>query len=200
MTDAAALARHDLTVTVAGRYLLRNLSENVLMKMVLESFWRRLVVLLWSGLLLAAPVRGEVSQGIAPDFTLKSHGGENVRLSEFRGEVVMINFWASWCGPCRQEMPLLDQLYAEYQPLGFTILGVNVEEDTAQARALLEEVPVSFPVLFDTQSQVSKLYDVVAMPSTVLLDRDGNVRYLHHGYKPGYENTYQEQVRALIRE
>ncbi len=151
-------------------------------------------------LFLAATAHADISQGIAPDFALKSHNGENLRLSELRGEVVMINFWASWCGPCRQEMPLLEELYSEYQPLGFTILGVNVEEDSSKAKAMLSEIPVSFPVLFDTRSQVSKLYDVVAMPSTVLVDRDGNVRYLHHGYKPGYEQTYQEQVRALIRE
>ena len=112
----------------------------------------------------------------------------------------MINFWASWCAPCRQEMPLLEQLYSEYQPLGFTILGVNVEEDSSKAKALLSDIPVSFPVLFDTQSQVSQLYDVVAMPSTVLIDRNGQMRYLHKGYQPGLEDTYLEQVRELIRE
>ncbi len=112
----------------------------------------------------------------------------------------MINFWASWCGPCRQEMPLLNELYRQYQPMGFTVLGVNVEQDPGKAKALLEDIPVSFPVLFDTQGKVSRLYDVIAMPSTILVDRDGNIRYLHHGYKPGYETTYQEQVRALIRE
>lgn len=140
------------------------------------------------------------SEGPAPDFVLKSNSGENLRLSEFRGEVVMINFWASWCGPCRQEMPLLDELYAQYQPMGFTILGVNVEEDSTKARRMLGDAPVKFPVLFDNDSEVSKLYNVVAMPSTVLVDRDGNVRYLHQGYKPGYEEAYQQQVRALIRE
>lgn len=168
----------------------------------------RLVYLLNTGLrclmlataLCCGATQAEIKQGMAPDFTLGSNHGENLRLSEFRGEVVMINFWASWCGPCRQEMPILDELYAQYQPLGFTILGVNVEEDSDKAKALLKDIPVSFPVLFDNQSMVSKLYDVVAMPSTVLVDRDGNVRYLHHGYKPGYENTYQEQVRALVRE
>jgi thiol-disulfide isomerase/thioredoxin len=112
----------------------------------------------------------------------------------------MINFWASWCGPCRQEMPLLDELYTQYQPLGFTILGVNVEENSSKAKQLLMESPVNFPILFDNKSEVSKLYKVVAMPSTVLVDRDGNVRYLHQGYKPGYEESYQQQVRALIRE
>jgi len=153
-----------------------------------------------AGLLMAAAVNADVNSGPAPDFALKSHSGENLRLSEFRGEVVMINFWASWCGPCRQEMPLLDELYTQYQPLGFTILGVNVEEDPSKAKQLLKENPVNFPILYDDKSEVSKLYKVVAMPSTVLVDRDGNVRYLHQGYKPGYEESYQHQVRALIRE
>lgn len=136
----------------------------------------------------------------APDFTLGSLEGSNLRLSEYQGRVVMINFWATWCGPCRQEMPLLDELYTQYQPLGFTILGVNVEEDPSKAKQLLKESPVNFPILYDDKSEVSKLYKVVAMPSTVLVDRDGNVRYLHQGYKPGYEESYQHQVRALIRE
>jgi len=140
------------------------------------------------------------TSGPAPDFTLKSSSGENLRLSEYRGEVVMINFWASWCAPCRQEMPLLDELYSQYQPMGFTILGVNVEEDSSKAKKLLGELPVSFPILFDNKSDVSKLYNVVAMPSTVMVDRNGNVRYLHQGYKPGYEDIYQQQIRELIRE
>ena len=152
-------------------------------------------------LLAGSPVSADInSEGPAPDFALKSDSGENLRLSEFRGEVVMINFWASWCGPCRQEMPLLDELYAQYQPMGFTILGVNVEEDSSKAKQMLSDAPVNFPVLFDNDSEVSKLYNVVAMPSTVLVDRNGNVRYLHQGYKPGYEEAYQQQVRALIRE
>jgi len=151
-------------------------------------------------MLIGLNANAEIKPAAAPDFTLKSSTGENLRLSEFRGEVVMINFWASWCGPCRQEMPLLDELYNEYQPLGFTILGVNVEQDSSQAKKMLHDIPVKFPVLFDSESEVSKLYKVVAMPSTVLVDRDGNVRYLHKGYQPGLEQDYQQQVRALIRE
>jgi len=138
--------------------------------------------------------------GPAPNFTLKDATGSNLRLSELRGNVVLINFWASWCGPCRQEMPLLDELYTQYKPLGFTILGVNVEEDSAQAKDLLKKIPVSFPVLFDNENKVSKLYKVVAMPSTVIVDRDGNMRYVHLGYQPGYEQRYQDQVRELVRE
>jgi len=136
----------------------------------------------------------------APDFTLKSRNGENLKLSEFRGDVVMVNFWASWCGPCRQEMPLLDQLYKRYQPLGFTILGVNVEEDSSAAEKVLKDIPVNFPILFDKTNEVSKLYGISAMPSTFLVDRNGNLRYLHKGYLPGYEDEYQRQIRELIRE
>ncbi len=136
----------------------------------------------------------------APDFTLKDADGQPVTLSDLRGQVVMINFWASWCGPCRQEMPLLEQIHQRYTPLGFTLLGINVEENSADGQAFLHERPVSFPVLYDPDNGISKLYDVVAMPSTVLIDRQGNIRYLHHGYKPGYENAYQDQIRALARE
>lgn len=158
------------------------------------------VALALSVLLVSTPLCADVGQGQAPDFTLKSQSGDNLKLSELRGEVVMINFWASWCGPCRQEMPKLEELYARYKPLGFTVLGVNIEEDPSKAKALLKDVGVSFPVLFDTQNEVSRLYQVAAMPSTVLVDRDGNMRYLHKGYQPGLEQQYQEQIRTLIKE
>ncbi|MES9993504.1 MAG: TlpA disulfide reductase family protein [Candidatus Thiodiazotropha sp.] len=137
---------------------------------------------------------------MAPDFTLKSSEGVNLKLSELRGQVVMVNFWASWCGPCRQEMPLLQQLFERYQSLGFTLLGVNVDEDRAAADKMLKDLPVSFPILYDDTSRVSKEYQVKAMPSTFMVDRDGRIRYLHKGYKPGYEEDYQQQIRELLRE
>ena len=151
-------------------------------------------------LMTASSVTAGIKETAAPDFTLKSVSGENLKLSEYRGEVVLINFWASWCGPCRQEMPVLSELHDKYKALGFTVLGVNVEEDSSKARKLLEKMSVSFPVLLDNESVVSKQYDVVAMPSTVLVDRNGNMRYLHKGYKPGLEDVYLQQVRELIRE
>lgn len=136
----------------------------------------------------------------APDFTLKSNSGENVRLAELRGKVVMLNFWASWCGPCRQEMPLLDGIYKRYNPAGFEYLGINVEEDNADAKKLIKELGVSFPILFDPESKASKLYDVEAMPTTVLIDKKGEIRYVNRGYKPGDENKYRDEIRELIRE
>ena len=136
----------------------------------------------------------------APDFALKSSTGENLRLSEYRGDVVMINFWATWCGPCRQEMPLLDELYTRYERVGFNLLGVNIDDDSNRAMNMIRELGVNFPVLFDARKEVSKLYDVDAMPVTVLVDREGRVRYVHQGYKPGYEEKYLDQVRSLLRE
>jgi len=136
----------------------------------------------------------------APDFVLKSATGENIRLSEYRGDIVMINFWATWCGPCRQEMPLLDELYGRYQRVGFNLLGVNIDDDSRRAMAMVNELGISFPVLFDEDKKVSKLYEVEAMPLTILLDREGTVRHVHHGYKPGYEQKYLNEIRSLLRE
>lgn len=135
----------------------------------------------------------------AKDFTLETNVGKNIRLSELRGQVVMLNFWASWCGPCRQEMPLLDDLYKKYSPAGFTLLGINVEADPKEADALLKDVPVSFPILYDKTSKVSEAYKVNAMPSSVLIDCDGNMSYLHKGYKPGDEKEYKKRVKDLLR-
>ncbi len=136
----------------------------------------------------------------APDFVLRSATGENLRLSEYRGDVVLINFWATWCGPCRQEMPLLDDLYGRYQRVGFNLLGINIDEDSRRAMQMVQELGVNFPVLFDENKEVSKLYEVEAMPVTILVDREGIVRHVHHGYKPGYEEKYLTEIRSLLRE
>jgi len=138
----------------------------------------------------------------APDFALPAREGGEVRLSDLKGQVVMLNFWATWCGPCRQEMPLLQQIHAKYEPLGFTMLGVNVEPDSVAAQDWLKRmgVPVTFPILFDRQSQVSASFGVEAMPSSVLIDREGRVRHVHRGYKPGDEAVYSDLIRGLVKE
>ena len=136
----------------------------------------------------------------APDFSLPARDGGEVRLSSLKGQVVMINFWATWCGPCRKEMPLLEQLQAKYGPLGFTLLGVNVEPDSAAATAWLKGVPVSFPILFDTRNAVAESFGVQGMPSSVFVDRAGRVRHVHRGYQPGDESQYADLIRSLVKE
>jgi len=153
-----------------------------------------------AALALSLPALAGTSSGPAPAFTLGSRGGQDVSLAQYKGQVVMINFWASWCGPCRQEMPLLESIYKKYNKMGFTLLGVNVEPDSQAANEWLKATPVSFPILYDKDSKVSKLYDVAGMPSTVIIDRNGNLRVLHRGYKPGDENEYLDSIRTLIRE
>lgn len=136
----------------------------------------------------------------APDFTLPSLSGSNVRLNELKGDVILLNFWASWCGPCRTEMPLLDKLHNKYKAIGFTVLGVNVEENSEAAKGFLKENTVSFPILWDAKNEVSKKYSVAAMPTTVMIDRDGQVRYIHKGYSDGDEKVYKKVIKKLVRE
>ena len=152
-----------------------------------------------AALALALPALADPT-GPAPQFTLGAKGGQDVSLAQYKGQVVMLNFWASWCGPCRQEMPLLESIYRKYNRMGFTMIGVNVEPDSKSADEWLKATPVSFPILYDRDSKVSKLYNVAGMPSTVIIDRHGNLRKLHRGYQPGDENEYLDSIRALIRE
>jgi peroxiredoxin len=147
-----------------------------------------------AGVCAAAPA------GSAPDFTLRTADGSNLRLAEQRGRVVLVNFWATWCAPCRQEMPLLNQLYQKYQGSGFTLLGINIDADSRNAVSVANKLGVSFPVLLDGEKNVSKLYDLSSMPSTLLIDRDGKVRYVHRGYQAGFEALYEKQIRELLKE
>ncbi len=149
-----------------------------------------------TGISAALPAVGVV----APDFASKSDSGRNVRLSELRGQVVLINFWASWCGPCRQELPLLNKVYGQYHAAGFMLLAVNVDDNRKDADAMLKRLDLRFPILFDVSKNVAKLYGVDTMPATLLIDRDGRVRYVHRGYYSGYEQKYERQVRELLKE
>ncbi len=159
-----------------------------------------LIALLFGVFAASSLAAGSMEGQQAPDFALKSSTGENMRLSEYRGDVVMINFWATWCGPCQQEMPHLDALYSRYQRVGFNLLGVNVDVDTGRAMDMIEDLGVNFPVLFDPRGEVSKLYGVSSMPFTIIVDREGTVRYVHDGYESGYEDMYLDQIRSLLRE
>ena len=149
-----------------------------------------------AGAAAALPAMGAA----APDFAAKSDSGRNVRLSELRGQVVLINFWASWCSPCRQELPLLNKIYTQYRNAGFMLLAVNVDDNRKDADAMLKRLNLRFPTLFDGSKKVAKLYGVDTMPATLVIDRDGRVRYVHRGYYDGYERKYEQQVRELLKE
>ena len=155
-----------------------------------------------AGALLAASasLAAAVPAGPAPDFTLRALDGPNLRLQEQRGRVVMLNFWATWCGPCRQEMPQLNKLFDKYRSAGFVLLGVNVDDEPRNAAAVAAQLGLRFPVLLDADKAVSRRYELATMPSTVLIDRDGQVRHVHRGYREGTEALYEQQIRALLKE
>ena len=166
----------------------------------MRKFVARTAAVIVAALLTTLASAAGPAPSVAPAFTLPSRDGKTVTLESLKGKVVMLNFWASWCGPCRKELPLLDQMYKRYGKQGFALLGVNVDAESADAEKLLKVTPVTFPVLFDKESKVSQLYNVNAMPSSVFIDRNGNLRALHRGYKEGDENEYLNQIRTLLKE
>lgn len=142
----------------------------------------------------------EIQKGPAPNFTLKSLRGQNLKLSEHRGEVIMINFWATWCGTCKQEMEKINEMYLRYRDEGFTVLAINVDNNRQKVNTWLRGMRLAFPILFDNDKAVSEQYEVEELPSTYIVDKDGNFRYVHNEYKPGLEDVYQKQVRELMEE
>ncbi len=133
----------------------------------------------------------------APDFTLETLGGETVSLADLRGQVVLINFWATWCPPCRAEMPAIQQVYETYRDQGFTVLAVDVQEGKAQVANFAEERGLSFPILMDLDGAVSARYQVKAMPSTFFVDRSGVIQEITLG-GPMAEAFIESQVTRLL--
>lgn len=119
-----------------------------------------------------APRRGAP----APEFTLTGLAGEQYSLSELQGKTVIINFWATWCAPCREEMPDLQEIHEEYADEGLVILAVNANEPPETVQAFVDEFDLTFPILLDNQRAVAALYEVQAYPSTFFVDRDGRIR------------------------
>jgi peroxiredoxin len=134
----------------------------------------------------------------APDFVLKSSSGKNLRLSEYRGEVVMLSFWATWCGDCRAQLAELGAMRDRYQDAGVELLAVSLDQSARQASEAT--AGASYPVLHDAAGEVGRLYDVTKMPVMVLIDRGGVVREVFEGFRRGNEEQYLERVQALLRE
>jgi peroxiredoxin len=148
-----------------------------------------------------APGEGMAIGDQAPEFELQDiYGLSSKSLSDQQGKVVLVNFWASWCLPCRMEMPELEALWSRYETEGLVILGINVDADARDARAFLDEVPVSFPVLWDERSVVSDQYRVMALPRTVLVDRKGRVRARFEGFDSSTLTVITREVGDLLEE
>jgi thiol-disulfide isomerase/thioredoxin len=137
---------------------------------------------------------------LAPDFVLESSAGRNLRLSELRGDVVIVNFWSSGCGRCREQLDQLATISEVNRPNHMSILSVNVDGDSSRAMRIIADQNLGFPVLFDTDKIVSRLYDPRRLPMTVMVDPHGIVRYIQEGYHRGDEVLYAQKLAELLAE
>ena len=144
----------------------------------------------------APAATGPVGQR-APDFALPAIVGSNVRLSEYRGQPVILTFWGSQCGTCEKQLTVIDHLYATYRTSGLVAVGVSVDDNLAHAGQYAHAHPMSFPLLLDASKDVSRSFQIDRLPTTLMIDRSGIVRYIHTG-ESFDERTYVAQIRALL--
>ena len=136
----------------------------------------------------------------AKNFTLKSNQGENLRLSEQRGQIIFLTFWAEWCGTCKQQLKDLESLYQTHRDKGFQVWAISLDTDTREADLNARGMGLTFPVLYDNEHAIAKAYDVDDLPTAVIVDRDGIIRYVKEDYKPKTLNAYKSQVATLVNE
>jgi peroxiredoxin len=158
-----------------------------------------LCALLLAGALPAAQPYALIGQA-APDFALRAAVGDTVRLSEHRGEVVVLSFWSSRCNPCRTQLTALNRSLATYASAGLSIYGVGVDDDPVQAVDFAHSAAVRFALLLDPAKGVSRSYQVDNLPMTVLIDRNGTVRYVLRDYSDASDSRYLQELRALLNE
>ena len=138
----------------------------------------------------------------APLFSGTSMDGKTVQLSDYKGKVVLLDIWASWCGPCKKEMPFLIDIDKRYRDKGLVILAVNIDKDVQNIKKFISclEVPPVFPVIIDNESKIPPLYQLKGMPTTVLIDREGLIRYRHTGFKDEKKDEYLKEISTLLGE
>lgn len=127
-------------------------------------------------------------------------GKETVELERHRGKVVLLDFWASWCGPCRQSLPALENLRREFGPAGFEVIAVNLDADPQDGLDFLKKYPVTYPIVQDAQGRIARLFDVQTMPMSYLIDRQGVVQQVHQGFNKKDVPRLRAAVAALVRE
>jgi peroxiredoxin len=160
---------------------------------------------LWlAAVALCAPTLADPAYALlaheAPDFALHAIAGGNVRLSEHRGDVVVLSFWGSRCTPCRGQLAALNRSLATYRSAGLQVYGINVDDDQSRALGFAHGEVVTFPLLLDPEKAVSRSYQVDNLPMTLLIDRNGVIRHVFRDYNLKSEDLYLQQLRALLNE
>lgn len=152
-------------------------------------------------LCLAWPARAVEPNQAAPLFTAKSlQAADAIELARYRGQVVLLDFWASWCGPCRQSLPALEALRKEFGDAGFEVIAVNLDEKQQDGLDFLKKYPVTYPIVQDAPGRIARLYGVRTMPMSYLIDRQGVVRQVHQGFNKKDVPHLQAAVAELVGE
>lgn len=177
-------------------------------RFILLMTWALFLGMIWTVVTRISPDQPQVRQGeeakegfTAPDFTLDLLDGGTVTLSELRGKVVLINFWTSWCPPCRLEMPAIERTYRNYKDLGLVVVGLNLtaQDSETDAAEFMQEIGVNFPVALDRDNAIGNLYRVTALPTSFFIDRKGVIRSVVVG-GPMNEALIHSKVEELLRE
>jgi thiol-disulfide isomerase/thioredoxin len=146
----------------------------------------------------SALAQGVETGAVAPECPAMS--AKNLNAAAFKGKVLLIDFWASWCGPCRQAMPFLNSLHKEHSKDGLEVIGVNVDENTEEAMSLLKTVSVEYPSAFDPKGECPQAFGVKAMPSSYLVDKQGKIRVIHLGFRSEDEASLSKHIAELLKE
>lgn len=152
------------------------------------------------GALAPAAAQALASGVRAPEIGLAAiaNGSGNIDLAGLRGQAFIVDFWASWCGPCADEMPVLERLYTQHRQAGFSVIGVSQDSAADNVRQFLRRIPVSFPIVLDQSHAVAGRYSPPRMPTSYLVDRRGIVRHVHAGFRSGDAAAMEREVAALV--
>lgn len=164
------------------------------MHVSLRSATLALLLGLGSGALWASPPGTP-----APDFSLEGRQGP-VRLADYKGKTVYLDFWASWCGPCRQSFPWMNEMQAKYGGQGLRVVGINLDQKAADAQAFLKDNPAQFDVAFDAAGKTPRQYAVKGMPTSVLIGPDGKVLAVHVGFRAEQKAELEQKIKAALKD
>lgn len=169
--------------------------------------WALILGMIWTVISRVSSDQPQAQLGVvakegfaAPDFTLDLLGGGKVSLADLRGKVVLVNFWASWCPPCRLEMPAIEKTYRSYKDIGLVVIGLNLtaQDSEKEVADFVKEIGITFPIALDRDNAVGNLYRVMALPTSYFIDRNGVIRSVVVG-GPMSEALIQSKVEELLR-
>jgi peroxiredoxin len=136
----------------------------------------------------------------APNVELRTAKGPRVRLADFRGKVVLLEIWASWCPDCKVSFPAADRLYREFKDKGVEVIAVNVDEDRKAAEAFLKAFPHTLKVMFDPRAKIPEAFYTIGMPTSYVIDPRGMIRFKHEGYDETTDAAYRREIALLLDE